>query len=481
MKTLTNNKIIFVLALFAMLVLATNKIKATERDYTNCIYDPEIDLTTNYAENIDFVKTLQSYSVDLFGGKLTENQVDSIIQTIKGELNTIPSQKIKLTDLMHLYWTKLLYKAADADAHFRISIPNYFPIEGVEVKPENINVLPFTLRTINNRSAVGLSYDNQFKRGDVIISINDIPIEKYIEYYPSPRTYMKGRELQTFYHFSYEKTYNIKIGRNGKVSTIFSQGKPMSKRYYEEEKPKAIVYKKQNAGYFNIITFEEGADKRAEEMSLFIDSLQKEGISNLIIDVRPNQGGDSKYISNFFSIMSDKERFLTFKKSVVNFSVPLINLLKQYAPEYISKLEVAKNEGKIVDVTKLLEDKEDSGFLDNAKFKKGMKYYILMGEDTGSAAACFARLAQTNNIATLVGEPTLPNPDNNGNCFQVSWNNSPYFEVSMSSSHFEFAGEDKTVDGRIVPDIEIRDVMKPSKNDVDMQLTALLKIIKNKK
>ena len=297
MNAFLKKRIVFMAVILAMFLLQKNELKAVENNYAEFIYDPVIDLTTNYLENIDFVKTLQNYSVDLFNGRLTESEVDSIIQVIKDELSSIPSQKITLTDLVHLYWTKLLYKANEADAHFQIAIPNYFPKEGVEVKPDNINVLPFTIKLINNRAVVDISTDKQFKRGDVIISINDIPVEEYIKYFPYPRTSIMGRELQTFYHFSYTKTYNIKIEREGKISTILSQGKPMNVPYFKEEKTTSAIYKEQNAGYFNIIDFQEGADKRAEEMSLFVDSLQRLGIHNLIIDVRNNPGGDSEYIA----------------------------------------------------------------------------------------------------------------------------------------------------------------------------------------
>ena len=451
-------------------MIVFNTSSYAKNDYSEYIYNPEIDLTTDYPENIDFVKTLMnSYAVDLFGGKLTETKVDSIIKSIKNELKAIPSQKITITDLIYLYRTKLMDKATETESHFQLVTLPYFQKNNVNFSPNKLNVLPFRLLIIGDTAIVDMSQDSSFKRGDRVISVNDIPVNNFIEYY-YPRRYVNGIMLQNYYHFTYAKKYNIKIERKGKIKTIRTKGVPSNATLREKPpKYKKIIFKGYNAGYFEIPDFFcDNCPQRVEELSSFIDRLQKMNIANVIIDVRRNGGGCTYYFPDFFSMMSDKKEIFSQKSGKIRLSEYSVDKeedeWKEIGPE---------NYGEIRDLS---EDVDNIYVLNPKKFKKGMNYYIMVSSSTFSSAARFVDLIQYYDIGVLVGESLALNANTGGDTFWLKWNNSDYIGIIMTGK--VTVPYSKAKNNEIKPDIEIPYNASEYMSGGDPQLEKLLKIIK---
>ncbi|MDD6358230.1 MAG: S41 family peptidase [Bacteroidales bacterium] len=428
--------------------------------------EPIVDLSTNYEENIDFVKRLNDYAAELFGNSLTDDEIENSINSIKRELDGIPSQKILLTDLILLYRERLLDKAREADLHFCIS-----PVDSFNVSEG----LPFCMICKDGHLYVEYSEDKKIKRGDEILSINSVSKDEILRYSYKWR-YYDGNSVLRRCHYMYSDKYNVEFKRNDKIQKCAIKGVEKCETPFRN----TIIFNKEKVGYFNLQNFID--DKLPEKMSVFIDSLQKLGISDLIIDIRKNGGGNSNMINDFFSIMSDAPNYEGFRAAKIKISPYTKEAVKQMFGEYVDTLDF--HDGAFVDTENLYEKIKENAKVDTVdffcvnlnkeKYKKGMRYYIWIGEDTGSTAAMFARCAQMNKIALLVGEETQINPDRYGNVIVIPWNGSDRMTVSFSTTKFEYVFE---YESALYPDIEIR--LDPHKicREGDLQIQELLKKI----
>lgn len=181
--------------------------------------------------------------------------------------------------------------------------------------------------------------------------------------------------------------------------------KAFVKRQFNKEKPSSLL-----AGFYN-----KEYPVFRDFMWELIDSLNNANISNLIIDVRNNPGGNSILCKQLLFFLTNKTEIKGFTEYAY-----ISDMYKSYFTDTYKKLEkensgVLEN-GKLVPVSR---DKNAfSEILDStSQFYIGMNrpvfngnVYFLSNYNTGSAAALLITLAQDNGIGTIIGTSVGNNP-----------------------------------------------------------------------
>jgi len=217
-----------------------------------------------------------------------------------------------------------------------------------------------------------------------------------------------------------------------------------------------------NLGYLRIDNCTDNAAYQSSLKSLFGD-VSKQKISNLVVDLRNNTGGNS-WVANRFIQYLDVAQYNDFS-SYIRFS-PLAKKRLGYpsdSGEKIYKQEITKNQ--IVTDKSLL-------------FRK--KVYILTSHVTFSSANMFAVYFKDNNLGTIIGEETGNSPSACGDIIMAQLPNS---HISFNISHKIFNRPDisKDNDNTLYPDIVVRTTIDDwmSKRDPVMQQVYKLTDINN--
>ncbi len=157
-------------------------------------------------------------------------------------------------------------------------------------------------------------------------------------------------------------------------------------------------------------------------LELMFDSIQKQGIANLIIDLRNNPGGSSLLCTQLMYYLTEKEDLKDFSKMycLSDFNKQIDkkeykSFVKSYVKEYNKPPEKDKlyldgffNCDSLL-FEKIENNKSAYYIPKNRKIFKG-KVIVLANYQTGSAAALLTTLLQDNNIATVVGTCIGNNP-----------------------------------------------------------------------
>ncbi|MEL6925064.1 MAG: S41 family peptidase, partial [Bacteroidota bacterium] len=176
------------------------------------------------------------------------------------------------------------------------------------------------------------------------------------------------------------------------------------KRQFKKEKPSERI-----AGFYNKTypVFQE----MIHEM---IDSLNRSGIDNLVIDLRNNNGGNLTLGIQLLYFLTENKQIKNFKEYAWTSPV-----YKAYFPEGYKKIK--EKMGEVPEEELVLLTPSNNAFTEvvNATSQyhvkadrpvfKG-KVYILAHYNTGSAAAMLTTLAQDNDLATTIGTSVGNNP-----------------------------------------------------------------------
>ena len=181
--------------------------------------------------------------------------------------------------------------------------------------------------------------------------------------------------------------------------------KAFVKRQFKKENPSPLLENSYNKDYAIFKDF----------MWELIDSLNNANISNLIIDVRNNPGGNATIGKQLLFFLTDKTEI-----SGPNEYAYISDIFKSYFSDTYQNLKKENNgvleNGKLVSIT---QDKNAfSEFLDStSKYHIGVdrpvfkgKVYFLSNYNTGSAAALMITIAQDNCIGTIIGTSVGNNP-----------------------------------------------------------------------
>ncbi|MBL7105970.1 MAG: hypothetical protein ISS18_16730 [Bacteroidales bacterium] len=181
--------------------------------------------------------------------------------------------------------------------------------------------------------------------------------------------------------------------------------KAFVKRQFKKEQPSSLIADSYNKEYpiFRDFVWE------------LIDSLNNANISNLIIDVRNNPGGNTILCKQLLFFLTDKTEIKGFTEYAY-----ISEIYKAYFTDTYENLE-KENKGVLENGKMVLiyQDKNAlSDILDStSKYHIGVNrpvfkgnVYFLSNYNTGSAAALLITLAQDNSIGTIIGTSVGNNP-----------------------------------------------------------------------
>lgn len=365
----------------------------------------------------------------------SRKQIDSMYQ--KAEEEAANSK-----DIFDFY--KVIAKVTDFEGscHNYTDLPNHASYYLTQ-KPE---YLPITLKNIDGRLLQN-SKDGKIPLSAEIISINGVPtkemISRFSKYYFSDGYSMPYKEtagfergmLDKFYiEFGTHKEYIINYQWNGQLQKVTLPGisledfkklqesrhsltfdKKLMAEKYSLSKEGENIYRLSVRG-FDFATGEE--DPAYKKFSVFLDqminTLEKEKIDNLIIDLRGNTGGTGALYEKVFSYLTPRPfRDSHYAYTLFN-EVPMEERLlitplflsngvkdKHGINDYLKQLYPKQVQGKYY-----WADDKNPSILPNTKTFKG-QLYLLVDERVASAASHLASLIKSYTNAIVIGKETV--------------------------------------------------------------------------
>lgn len=202
------------------------------------------------------------------------------------------------------------------------------------------------------------------------------------------------------------------------------------------------------------------------------DSFQKirqQNISNLIIDVRENEGGTEPPVHMLMEYLTS-EPYRLYEKAEIKISTQsraIIEPIRRQVPDKFAN----KKEGDIVTLELLFRTPPAN------PFRFTGRVFVLTGSRTWSASTVFASAMKCFNVGTLVGEET-PDPP-------TLYGSSVFSELPNSGLQFAVASKFLVAacgkpDGRgVIPDYEVKQKPEDTAKGVDTVLQFTLNLIKN--
>lgn len=195
------------------------------------------------------------------------------------------------------------------------------------------------------------------------------------------------------------------------------------------------------------VTYHSKWDWKASIRTVF-DELVVTKTPNLVIDLRGNEGGTGvgdEILARLITApvpWSENERFVRYVKTPPDLRAALDTWDDSFhdrSKEILGAVDLAPRQpGLAPGTTKgfyLLQETDDNGkpvtegFIQPAEPRYTGRVFVLVNADNSSATFSFARMAQKNRVATLVGQPTGGN--------QRGINGGAYFFVRLPASRLE--------------------------------------------
>jgi len=312
----------------------------------------------------------------------------------------------------------------------------------------NIGLFSFTVFEHDKKIYVKHSIleNLSIKTGDEIKSINNIAVNTIIEtcchYLPGESNYPKiskicSNAFPVYLAFVYDFRDNFNISyisqSDNKEYNITVPGAKLSDITKDNEKftPKWEIYtkkpimsqedvfnfsmiKSKPIGYLNFYSFALDLDKKTEKqvegkVDTIFCKLKKEGIKNLIIDIRKNDGGEDYCTELLMSYLTDK-KWNWGESAEMKYSE---QQKKRYSQLFMKKgfhpffklshtykefFKPANGSIRRVDDEKIKYRVRKSKFNGNV--------YVLTGVNTFSSAVTFAAICKCYGVATLIGRET---------------------------------------------------------------------------
>ena len=202
-----------------------------------------------------------------------------------------------------------------------------------------------------------------------------------------------------------------------------------------------------------------------EFLSKTFAMLKEQNISNLIIDIRDNPGGDSVLGDELIGYLTDKP-FVQFEKIEEKISKQACEKKKWLKEQYPS-IKIGEIKSSNIDLIKPREN----------LLRFHGKTFLLIGPKTASSGVSFAAAIKYFGIGILVGQETLDTPVNYGECMMQKLPNSE-LDFSVACKRFVCAGGKE--DGRgVLPNYEVHQKPEDTAKGVDTVLQFTLNLIKN--
>ncbi len=316
--------------------------------------------------------------------------------------------------------------------------------QGFDKLLKSAKVLPLQLHFMAGRAyvVVNCTDDTDIQLGDELLTINQHPIDSILkvlyQYLPadgymlsSKEQEMSGMKFNIWYYLFigqpaiYEVTLRNKAGQLvekkwKKPPTIQECNKlavknPVNKKILETSKANQEKLKQplrlelmpgKNTAVLTVQSFSVDKEGFILKMSNFFDTLSTQKISNLLIDVSFNGGGEEELAAELVSyFISQPTRFIEreylLTDSDAHFAISNIpDDARKNKYEFISPLSDGISEVKISKYSQELKTMQPKP----NRFKG--KVFIYVNGKTSSAASTFAAVMKSNALATIVGEET---------------------------------------------------------------------------
>ena len=397
------------------------------------------------------------------------------------------------------------------------------------IEKESYGYFPYPIKWIEEKWRINFE-KGKIPLGSEIISINQVPIFEIIKelnkYYPTDGVNTTGKRIGIRTHFAkyyrwnygltkyfeveYREPYSDQIKRekiNGVSNSdyynnfrkMFSM--PLDIFYYANLKEnQKYKYKQINnsTGILTIYDFGIGNEttEAHKRYCIFLDSIFSEiktkNISNLVVDIRQNNGGDDPNDVVTYSYLTQRN-FRESKEVWINFKkVPYLKYYNSSIPKFLRPFGVGKynrrfqnrfpqyRNGKYY-----ISDRESEMQLrkPNEKAFNG-KIYLLVSPAVASAGSLFAAMVSGNRNTITVGEETL------GGYYGHNGHTPMDYKLPKSKIITEFFVENIEQDvpeksnqiyGRgIIPDMEVLQTFEDYLKNEDTQLNFVFDLIKSK-
>jgi hypothetical protein len=365
----------------------------------------------------------------------TRKQIDSIYQQAESEARDSKN-------IFDFYKVIANVTGFEGSCHNYTDLPNHASYYLTQ-KPE---YLPMTLKNMDGRLLQD-SKEVALPLGAEILSINGVPakemISRFSKYYFSDGYSMPYKEttgfergmLDKFYiEFGTHKNYVISYQWNGNVKEVSLPGislenfkKLQDSRYsltfdkkllsekYSFTKEEDGIYRLSLRG-FDFATGKE--DPAYKKFSVFLDqmmdTLQREKINNLIIDLRGNTGGTGALYEKVFSYLTErpfrdshyaytKFNEVPMEEKLIITSLFLSNGVqdKHGLNAYLKQLYPKDVQGKYY-----WADDKNPLIMPNDRIFKG-QLYLLVDQRVASAASHLASLIKSYTNAVVIGKETV--------------------------------------------------------------------------
>ncbi len=366
-------------------------------------------------------------------------------------------------------------------------------------------LFPFEVEFKDSQAFISANYsaDSLAARGSELQSINGLPVgqitDRFLSLTSSEKRATKLAWLEEFFAhmlwlvYGFEKEFKVEFTSksNGKLHTRTIQGvtnnaiQTQKKSNLEDENRAHYSYRSlpdEKIGIIDFLLFKDMDDFRSFLKETFTE-IQKEGIVDLIIDIRENPGGYSQLEDVLLGYLTDKP--------VVGFLNMEIKVSKQIKDYYRSTLRwyVKWLPFQYIHPTwrKMWNTREgDLAVIRREPKKPGENplrfsgsVYVLTGPKTYSTAQDFAAAIQDYELGTLIGEETGGVASSFGAWMPFDLPHTRLWVFVSTKRIYRPSGKS---DGRgVVPDYEVKQPPEDSERGMDTAMHFARELIKSKR
>jgi hypothetical protein len=484
--------IVFSLALAFFRGYATFNIYATHQTVQPSEFDKKFQPAELKADLNFLIQTLESVHPNLYA-YTPKSVIDVERERIVTELAS-PLSRIEF------YLKVAPLVAMLNEGHTRI----YPPYEEYHYFIRNGGLLfPFDLDFRDGKVYVTANYssDSLVTEGSELLSINRIPIEEIVDcllqFISSERASHKFETLkESLSHmlwlvYRFQNQFELKFVSklDGQCYTRTIQGVSyntiQTKKGTESKDEKQVHYSffslpDEKIGFIDFQLFIDMSQFKKFLKETFTQ-IQKEGITDLIIDIRANGGGYSDLGDAFLSYLSDKPVVNT-----LNMEIKVSRQIKDWYRKslrwYVSWLPFQylhptwrkiwnTPEGGIA----VIKSEPEKPKKNPLRFTG--RVYLLIGPGTFSSATGFAAIVKDYELGTLIGEETGGLATSYGDFYPFDLPNTKLWVLVSHKRIFRPSGED---DGRgVLPDYEVKQSPEDLEKGIDRVMEYTKELIKS--
>jgi peptidase S41-like protein len=444
------------------------------------------NVNSGFAQTKFSAEQLQ-YDLDYLFNKLEYIHPNLYAYTPKDEIDqTISSIKSEIRDSMNSFdfWLRVspivnnLHHGHTGITPQNSEVNKYIS----ELQKAGFSYFPFSIIIIDSSFYVHDIYSDtkDIERGNKVIAINGINasdiLYKLVNFENGERMEYRLYYVERGFIWNYpliypNSKYKVVYMNKGVEKTILLNG--ISEQETDEYSAKVFSVYKRNYRFKivenNIARIEYNQCVDYDNFKLFLDSvfttIKHDKISNLIIDIRKNEGGDSRLNALLLTYLTDKP-FYECSKHIEKLTSDI-----RTTNEYYSQF----NKDTILKLTKYqyYENKPE-----NPLSFKG-KVFLLTGIATFSSGTELAMLIKDYKLGEIIGQETGGIPTGYGDRFNFELPNTKT-KVSVS---YKWSLRPSGVDDNrgVIPDIILKPSLQNLLSEKDFEMDYALNLIKNNK